>query len=514
MILALLAIYPSYVYISTPLKITIAACKLDKLYHKLKIDYHQRIITTAYKLMSSLFHTRRKILSIGIENMLRLTAALSHKSQSANNCPAHQDKPIQYTHPEDYRPLDAAFFQNPYDFYQLLRDKYPIYQLKNGIYCISRFDDIVSICRDTEAFSSTYQGIIPGLKPHQSVEKAGKALDAVGKLGIAPSNVLALADPPKHAAERKASAQGLNTGLAKHLDDDIRNITNKLLDELIKPNCTNHIEFMEAFAWKMPMQVVMKLLGYPTEDYNKIKNWCADIISLQTGIASAVELKKYQASGLALMRYCWKQYLHAKANFAEHEHNATGIFIKASRDTSNHIDDQIAVSSIFQTIIAGSDSSATSMGNAIKMLIENPHIIEEIKADIDNKLPAFIEEVFRLEAAFQGHFRWAKKEAVINGVTLPRGSRIFLMWASANRDESIFPNPNEIDLNRENGKKHMTFGFGLHACAGRELARAEIKIALTAILKRSTKMEITGETPFVASMFTHSLSKLPIAIKS
>lgn len=465
-------------------------------------------------MMNTLFHTRRRILSLGIENMLRLTAALSKKSCNTASCPIHQDEPKTYTHPEDYRPLDAEFFQNPYGFYQLLRDEYPIYQLKNGIYCISRFDDIASICRDTDTFSSSYQGIIPGLKPHQSIERAGKALDAVGKLGIAPSNVLALADPPRHAAERKASARGLNTGFAKHIDDDIRSITNDLLDELIKPNSKNEIEFMEAFAWKMPMQVVMKLLGYPIADYSKIKNWCADIISLQTGIATAAELKKYQASGLALMRYCWKQYLHAKANFAEHEHNATGIFIKASLDSSNHIDDQIAVSSIFQTIIAGSDSSATSMGNAIKMLIENPEIEKEIRADIDNKLPAFIEEVFRLEAAFQGHFRWAKKDAEINGVKLPRGSRIFLMWASANRDESIFPNPNAIDLNRDNGKKHMTFGFGLHACAGRELARAEIKIALTEILKRSKNMEIIGETPFVASMFTHSLSKLPISIKS
>lgn len=461
--------------------------------------------------MEALYHARRRLMSIGIENMLRLTAVISanKKQQSDHACPANQGQ--AFTDPEDFKPLDPEFFQNPYGFYELLRKDYPVYQLKNGIYCVSRYQDIVSVCRDTDTFSSSYQGIIPGLKLHQSIEKAGKALDAVGRLGIAPSNVLALSDPPRHSVERKASATGLNTGLARSLEAEINALSHQLLDELLSQNC-NRFDFMEAFAWKLPMQIVMRLLGYPTKDYDKIKALCADVISLQTGIASSSELKRYQASSLALMRYCWEQYLLAKKQGVAD--NATGVFLQAASDETNHIDDQIAVSSIFQTLIAGSDSSATSMGNAVKMLIEKPELMAEIRSDYDAKLPAFIEEVFRLEAAFQGHFRWVKRDTKLNGTVLPRGSRIFLMWASANRDESVFENPTEIDLNRSNGKKHMTFGFGLHACAGRELARTEMRIALRAFLERSQSVKITGPTPFVASMFTHSLQYLPVEVIS
>lgn len=469
--------------------------------------------------MSTLFHTRRKLMSHGIENMLRLTAFFSASGDSALNisssseCPVHQATDSKKRHPEDFRPLEPAFFQNPYAFYQLLREEYPIYQLKNGIYCISRYDDIVQVCRDVDTFSSSYQGIIPSLKPNQNIERAGKVLDKVGELGIAPSNVLALSDPPRHAAERKASATGLNTGFAKNIDAEVQKVTDQLFDELLSKSGTSEFDFMEEFAWKLPMYIVMQLLGYPLADYEQIKEWCADVISLQTGIASTGELKRYQASSLALMRYCWRQYRIAKEN-KQLANNATAIFIKASEDESNHIDDQLAVSSIFQTLIAGSDSSATSMGNAVKMLIENPNIADEIRQNMDEKLPAFIEEVFRLEAAFQGHFRWARTDTEINGVKLPKGSRLFLMWASANRDETKFPNANAIDLSRPNIKKHMTFGFGAHACAGRELARTEIHIALKALLDRTKNIRIVGDTPYVASMFTHSLKHLPMACEA
>lgn len=467
--------------------------------------------------MGALYHTRRRLMSVGIENMLRLTAALSSRDSNKKpySCPINHASPIDHakepTHPEDFNPLDPEFFQNPYGFYELLRNEYPIYQLKNGIYCVSRYQDITHVCRDTETFSSSYQGIIPGLKPHQSIEKAGKVLDAVGRLGIAPSNVLALSDPPRHSIERKISATGLNTGLARELETEIKLLADSLLDDLLREK-HSQFDFMAEFAWKLPMQIVMQLLGYPLKDYEKIKALCSDVISLQTGIATSDELKRYQASSLALMRYCWKQYLMTKKRGATN--NATGIFIKAVSDKTNHIDDQIAVSSIFQTLIAGSDSSATSMGNAVKILIENPNLMAEISRDYETKLPAFIEEVFRLEAAFQGHFRWARKDTELNGTVLPKGSRLFLMWASANRDESVFKNPTEIDLNRPNGKKHMTFGFGLHACAGRELARSEMNIALKAFLQRSQSIKIIGPTPFIASMFTHSLQQLPIEVIS
>ena len=115
-----------------------------------------------------------------------------------------------------------------------------------------------------------------------------------------------------------------------------------------------------------------------------------------------------------------------------------------------------------------------------------------------------------MESAFQGHFRLVKEDTELHGVKLPKGSRLFLLWASGNRDERFWERPDEIDIDRSNLKKHITFGYGIHACLGRELARMEIRIVLAELLKRTRNLSSAGRAPHVASLFTRTLVSLPI----
>lgn len=336
--------------------------------------------------MDQLFHhARRLVLSHAMEKLLRLTAWRNDRKGASESEDDSLGKPLPENpvKPEDFRPLENACFQDPYAFYKMLRDDYPVYQLPNGIFCISRFEDI--------------------------------------------------------------------------------------------------------------------------------KQWCVHGIASQSGISSAADLMRSRAASLAFIRYCWHQYLIAKRQPRD---DLSRIFVNAACDPDNQMTDQLAVSAIFQLLIAGSDSSATSMGNALKVLIDHPELADEIRGDIENKLPAFVEEVFRMETAFQGHFRWTKNDTELHGVKLPGGSRIFLMWASGNRDERMFENANAFRLDRKNGKKHLTFGHGIHACIGRELARAEIRIVLREFLLRTKNLRLDGEAPFLASMFARTLVQLPVAFDS
>jgi len=456
------------------------------------------------------FHGRRQLLSYAIEAMLSFNAWRLERQEPRGKNPRSEVQPEQPLpanpqKPEDFRPLENACFQNPYAFYKMLRDDYPVYQLPNGIYCISRFEDIVAVSRDHENYSSTHQGAIAGLRPGQSIVKAGARLAAMGELGIVPSDVLALSDPPKHTSERKVGHKGLNARFVKSLESEVEAMCKSMMDEFID---RGEVEFMQEFGWKLPMKLIIQLLGFPAEDFEAIKAWCVHGINSQSGISTPAELNRSRAASMAFMRYCWKQFLIAKKNPRQ---DLSAIFVNAALDPDNPMTDQLAVSAIFQLLIAGSDSSATSMGNALKMLMENPELAAEIRTDMEGKLPAFVEEVFRLESAFQGHFRWTKTDCELHGVKLPRGSRIFLMWASGNRDERMFENPDQIDLNRKNGKKHLTFGHGIHACIGRELARSEIRIVLREFLLRTENLRFNGEHPFLASMFARTLISLPVA---
>jgi cytochrome P450 len=453
-----------------------------------------------------LFHLRRRVLSHSLEGMLRTGVQCREVWGLPINALKKPpvDLPDRPTRPEDFRPLENACFQNPYAFYRMLRDEYPVYRLPNGIYCISRYEDIVSVSRDHENFSSNHQGVIGGLRPGQSVVEEGEKLEAFGWLGVTPVNVLALSDPPVHSSERKLLHRGLNARFVKSLEPQVEALCREMMDEFIDEG---QVEFMQEFGWRLPMKLIIQLLGFPAQDYEQIKTWCFHIIAIQSGIASSADMMRGRAAAIAFMRYCWKQHLLCKKKPRD---DLSGIFAEATLDSDHPMSDQSAVSGIFQLLIAGSDSSASSMGNALKLLIEHPELADEIRADL-YKLPAFIEEVFRLESAFQGHFRWARNDCELHGVKLSRGSRIFLMWASGNRDDRVFANPDRIDLQRKNGKKHLTFGHGIHACIGRELARTEIRVVLREFLLRTRNLRITGDAPFQASMFARTLVRLPIA---
>ena len=455
----------------------------------------------------SFYHFRREAISALAITVLKAYSKLAFFIPSLSKVRSKDSGPRigNPTRPEDFRPLEESCFQDPFSFYKLLRDEYPVYQLPNGVVCISRFDDIVELSRDVEHYSSEHQGLVANLKPGQDLIKTVKRFDILAEIGLIPADVLATSDQPAHTSERKVGHTGLNARFVKSLEDDIEALCQSMIAPIL---AKGHVDFMQEFGWRLPMIVVLRLLGLPESDFEQIKVWCVDILDSQNGIQSSAELAKSYAAALAFLRYCWRHYLAAQKDPQE---NLIGLFARASADPSNHyFDDKKAVSAIFQLIVAGSDSSATTMGNALKMLIERPQLQTLLRED-EEQIPSFIEEVFRMESAFQGHFRWVKKDTELHGVKLPKGTRIFLMWASGNRDERVWQEPDKFQMDRPKAKKHLTFGHGIHACIGRELARSEIRVVLKAFLRQTENLQIDGDTPFVASMFTRTLLKLPIS---
>jgi cytochrome P450 len=172
---------------------------------------------------------------------------------------------------------------------------------------------------------------------------------------------------------------------------------------------------------------------------------------------------------------------------------------------------------IFQLLIAGSDSTANTMGNSVKVLATQGDLQQQIRRNPD-LLNSFIEEVLRLETPFMGHFRQTKKAVSIAGITIPKDARLMLMWSSVNRDETIFNSPDEIILQRDQkAQKHFSFGYGVHNCLGAHLARTEIKLALEELLKRTTSLNIDPHAPVpdhIPSVFIRELHHLPILFSS
>ncbi|CAA0106834.1 Cytochrome P450 144 [BD1-7 clade bacterium] len=442
-----------------------------------------------------------------------LTTLICFKAWQASNKqqPSEPLPVIHPTQPEDFQPLSQANFRQPYDYYRLLRDEYPLYKMPGqDFYLVSRYDDIVALARNTEALSNQLVEILATGRPKDPNKKGPSIIDHLGNMGIIPVDVFALQDPPVHTAERKIGHSGFNSRFIKSLEPEVEALSKSMMDEFLP---RGNVEFVEAFAWKLPMRLIIGLLGFPEADYPKIKDWCVDGIQSLSGTATKAELIAIGSSAAQFMRYLWAGYLDIKRNPEQYPENCFTRQLAALADDPDSImTDQRAVATIFQLLIAGSDSSASTMGSAVRILAENPDIEQRLRQHPE-EIDAFIEEVFRTESAFQGHFRLTRQPITLHGQTLPPATRLFLMWASGNRDERYWEDPDAFIINRTNGKKHLTFGHGIHACLGRELARMEIRIVIRQLLERTQKLAIVGEAPYEASVFARTMVALPLAFE-
>jgi cytochrome P450 len=141
---------------------------------------------------------------------------------------------------------------------------------------------------------------------------------------------------------------------------------------------------------------------------------------------------------------------------------------------------------------AGQDTSAKLLGNSMKYLIEQPELQDRLRAD-PSLIPAFLEEVLRIEGSTKQTARLARKDTQIGDVHIPAGTRILVALSAANRDPSRWDNPNELVLNRPKIKEHVGFGRGKHVCAGAPLARVEVRVIMEKFLQYTSKIELDLE---------------------
>ena len=410
--------------------------------------------------------------------------------------------------------LQALSGQSPdqiYHDYRRMRDEFPVYKPPGqDFWCISRYADVQEITRQSDIYSSNIVGVMMQqqwglLGGRPPAPGAGSQCNS----GVYPVDVLAVQDLPAHKYQKKLTHQIVSQPFVKNLEPAVRLLaTDLLVQARQQAREQGEVDFMQAVAWKLPMIMAMRLVGFPEADYPLVKDGCAHAVRLLSGAITTAELAAHGAEALKLYRYCWDRYEIARR---DPQDDITGGLIRAATEPQHPLTDEEAVSIIFQLLIAGSDSSASTMGNALRLLLENPAIEAELRAAPD-RIADYIEEVLRLESAFQGHFRLLTGDAELHGVHLKKGDRVFVLWASANRDERFWDRPEEIDINRPNLRKHVTFGYGLHACLGRELARMEIRVVLETLLADCSAIHLNGETPYVVSLFTRTLERLPVRL--
>ena len=164
---------------------------------------------------------------------------------------------------------------------------------------------------------------------------------------------------------------------------------------------------------------------------------------------------------------------------------ATATFPDGSLPEVNDV--MLIASNLFA---AGQETTARMLGTALRLIGERPELQQALRDDRD-RIPAFVEEVVRIESPIQGNFRLARVPTTVGGVDIPAGTTLMVLEGAANRDARQFECPAEFRVDRVNGRQHVAFGFGIHACAGAPLARAEGRVSLERILDRTADIRIS-----------------------
>jgi cytochrome P450 len=259
------------------------------------------------------------------------------------------------------------------------------------------------------------------------------------------------------------------------------------------------------------MTIIVRLLGLPEEDIAQLKVWSDHSVGLLNGINTAEDVMRHSAEVFNLV-----QYLSVRVELTR-QNRTEGVIldlIDEAESGSDNINRNEIVAILLQLLTAGNETTTSLIGSAMLMLLKSPELQQELR-NHPEKIEPFIEEALRTESPFFGHFRLVKKDTHIGGQPLPRGSRVMLVWASANRDESVFKSASAINIDRERPRSHIAFGYGIHQCIGAALARAEARIAFETMLGRTRHLQLSdGEEPHhVPSLFVRSLGRLHIEFK-
>jgi cytochrome P450 len=306
-------------------------------------------------------------------------------------------------------------------------------------------------------------------------------------------------DGDKHRRYRALASTAFRQKVMMRWESElIEQVANGLIDRFVD---RGQAELVTEFTFPYPTQIIARLLGLPREDYKQFQRWSIAILSFlsqqEKAIVASREVQEYVSPILEERRRHPQEDLISDLAQAELD--------------GEHLSDDEICSFIRLLLPAGVETTYRSTGNLLLTLLSNPDQLDAIRAD-RGLVPQAIEESLRLETPLLNITRIATKDTEVDGVPVPAGSTVMLMLASANRDETRFPDPDRYDIFREDPKPHISFGHGPHACLGLHLARMEMRVALHLLLDRLPNLRVdpAGDDPHIRGQVFRSPTSIPV----
>ena len=267
------------------------------------------------------------------------------------------------------------------------------------------------------------------------------------------------------------------------------------------------MDLVADFAFPLPFTVICELLGVPEDDRAVLGR---GLIAMLVPALTPADYARAKAASDVVVAELGRLVEGKRATPGDDL--VSGLL--AARDGEERLDNRELLSTIFQLIVAGHDTTTTFIGNAVVALLGAPEQLEMLRADA-SRIPAAVEELLRYDAPVpHSTFRYAAEPVEMGGRSIPAGAQVIVCLAAANRDPSRFSEPERLDLGRAQ-ERHLAFGHGIHHCLGAPLARLEGQLALTSLIWRFPQLRLAGERSSLHwahgdGLVLRGLSELPV----
>ena len=388
----------------------------------------------------------------------------------------------------------SDFINNVYKYYNLLREKSPIHKNSDGSYILTRYKDLVEVYRNFKVWSSD------------------KRTEFGAKFGSSPlfehhTTSVVFVDPPDHTRIRKIFQQAFTPKSILGLE---RNI-NKLVDSyLVTMHEKKKFDFVSDFSFRLPVDVVCSVLGVPSEDRHLIRDWAHKILG---ALEPKLTQKQFNEGSSAVINF--KQYLKDQIKFRKtHKHinKANEVLSLLIEAEGLELSETELLHQCIFMLNAGHETSTNMLSHGLNELINHKDQYKLLQKE-PGRIDTAIDEILRFQPPIQINNRRCLEKTKLGDVVVPEGTPVHMIIAGANRDPLQFFKPETFDISRS-PNRHLSFGLGIHICAGINLARVEAKVAFQSLMSSFREINLLKKPKVANRIRFREIKEMQIEISS
>ena len=388
----------------------------------------------------------------------------------------------------------SDFIDNVYKYYNLLREKSPIHKNSDGSYILTSYKDLVGVYRNFKIWSSD------------------KKTEFGAKFGASPlfehhTTSVVFVDPPDHTRIRKIFQQAFTPKSILGLEKDI----NKLVDSyLVMMHEKKKFDFVSDFSFRLPVDVVCSVLGIPSEDRHLIRDWAHKILgALEPKLTS----KQLDEGSSAVVNF--KQYLKDQIKFRKtHKdvNKANEILSLLIEAEGLELSETELLHQCIFMLNAGHETSTNMLSHGLNELINHRDQYNLLQKE-HRRIDTAVDEILRFQPPIQINNRRCLEKTILGDIMVPEGTSVHMIIAAANRDPSQFFEPEIFNISRS-PNRHLSFGLGIHICAGINLARLEAKVAFQSLLSSFKEINLLKKPNIANRIRFREIKEMQVEVSS